>query len=123
MRDEQLLNDCPAELSVAIKEFWPSSEWENAAAIAKIESGWDAFALLDTASKYGCGTPIGEVNGVAVVAERSIGYYQINTCNFPGWEWQRLYNARHNAGTAHMLWAARGWAPWYFSAKKLGLLP
>lgn len=114
--------DAPADLQVAIAEFWPPEEHENAAAIAKLESGWDPFALLDTASRYGCGALIGSVDGVAVTAERSVGYFQINSCNFPTWEWQRLYNARHNAGTAHMLWAERGWRPWYFSAKKLALL-
>lgn len=115
--------DAPLELQCAIQEFWPLEEYENAAAIAQLESGWDAFALLDTATRYGCGHAIGQVDGVNVTAERSVGYFQINACNFPGWEWQRLYNARHNAGTAHMLWATRGWQPWYFSAKKLGLLP
>lgn len=117
-----MLSDAPEELQVAIREFWPESEWENAAGISKLESDWNAFALLDTASKYGCGTPIGDVGGTSISAERSVGYFQINSCNFPDWEWPRLYNARHNAGTAHMLWSGRGWQPWYFSAKKLGLI-
>lgn len=114
--------DAPEELQVAIREFWPSTEWDNAAGISQLESHWDAFALLDTATRYGCNKPIGNVDGVPVTTERSVGYFQINACNFPDWEWQRLYNARHNAGTAHMLWAERGWHPWYFSAKKLGLI-
>ena len=62
--------------------------------------------------------------GVRITAERSVGYFQINTCNLPpDWEWQRLYNARHNAGTAHALWDAAGqrWSPWYYSAGLLGL--
>lgn len=117
------IDDCPLELRIAIVEFWPESEWDNAAAISELESGWNAFALLDTASRFGaCGVPIGQVDGVAVVAERSVGFFQINACNFPGWEWQRFYNARHNAGTAHLLWANRAWQPWFFSARKLGLL-
>jgi hypothetical protein len=69
-----------------------------------------------------CGTVIGQFDGVNVTAERSISYFQINACNFPTWNPYHLYNARHNAGTAHMLWASRGWQPWYFSAKRLGLL-
>jgi hypothetical protein len=116
------LDDAPQELQVAIREFWPSTEWENAAAISYLESKWNAFALLDTATDNGCGAPLEPIRGVPVVAERSVGYFQINACNYPGWEWQRFYNARHNAGTAHALWATRGWQPWYFSALTLGLL-
>jgi hypothetical protein len=117
------LLDAPLELQVAIQEFWPTEQWDNAAGIAYLESDFDAFAKLDTATKYGgCGIYIGEIGGVRVVSERSVGYYQINTCNYPTWEWQRLYNARHNAGTAHMIWTYQGWGAWYFSAKTLGLL-
>jgi hypothetical protein len=115
-------DDAPAELVTAVAEFWPDAEVDNALAIAQLESGWNAFALLDTASRYGCGTHIGELGGVDISAERSVGYFQLNSCNFPSWEWQRFYNARHNAGTAHMLWSSRGWQPWFFSASKLGLL-
>jgi hypothetical protein len=116
----------PRELQVAIEEFWPEHEWENAAAIAELESGFDAFAVADTTSPtIPCGRQIAVRNGVKIMAERSVGYFQINSCNFAGWEWQRFYNARHNAGTAHMLWEnSRGtWRPWYFSATLLGLLP
>ena len=69
-----------------------------------------------------CGAEIGVRAGVVITAERSVGYFQLNACNFVGWEWQRFYNARHNAGTAHDLWSRRGWQPWYFSARALGLL-
>lgn len=119
------LTDAPTELQDGIREFWPESEWENAAAISRLESGWDAFALDDTASEAGgCGRFLYTRDGVAVYSERSVGYFQINSCNFPGWEWARLYNARHNCGTAHALWDAAGqrWSPWYFSAHQLGLL-
>lgn len=115
----------PDELRVAIAEFWPIGEWENAANIARLESGFDAFALDDTTTASApCGSALRTVDGVVVAAERSVGYFQVNACNFPEWEWQRLYNARHNAGTAHMLWdqAGRSWRPWYFSAKQLGLI-
>jgi hypothetical protein len=118
-------DDAPAELQLAIEEFWPEAEWPNAAAVAQLESGFDAFALNDTTdAAHPCGTPIGVRGGVNITAERSVGYFQINACNLPpAWEWQRLYNARHNAGTAHKLWddAAQSWRPWYFSAQKLGL--
>lgn len=119
----RVLADAPLELQVAVQEFWPESEWDNAASIAWLESSWDAFALADTTdSSHGCGAVISHRDGVAVTAERSVGYFQINSCNFPDWEWQRFYNTRHNAGTAHMLWGSRGWSPWYFSARRLGLL-
>lgn len=117
------LSDAPLELQVSIQEFWPQEEWDNAANIANLESGFNAFALNDsTDANHPCGAFIETRNGVNITAERSVGYFQINSCNYPGWEWQRLYNARHNAGTAHMLWNARGWSPWYFSATSLGLI-
>lgn len=117
------LQDAPAELQVAIQEFFPSAEWDNASAIAELESGYNAFALLDsTDANTPCGAYIGDRNGTRIVAERSIGYFQINSCNFPDWEWQRFYNARHNAGTAHMIWAQQGWSAWFFSAHSLGLI-
>lgn len=118
--------DAPPELNAAIVEFFPPDEWDHAAQVAQLESGFDAFALADTTTpEHPCGSTVGYRQGVKVSAERSVGYFQINTCNLPGdWEWQRLYNARHNAGTAHMLWeaAGRSWRPWYFSARRLGLL-
>jgi hypothetical protein len=114
----------PAELRDGIMEFWPESEYDNAASIAWLESAWDAFAKLDTVTASSpCGSVIETRSGVTITAERSVGYFQLNTCNFPDWEWQRLYNARHNCGTAHMLWDQQGWSAWYFSAKELGLIP
>jgi hypothetical protein len=118
-------DDCPIELWVSIQEFWSESEWINAVNIARKESALDAFALADTTSEINpCGTIIGERNGVRISAERSVGYFQINSCDFPEWEWQRFYNARHNAGTAHALYDSEGktWRPWFFSAKSLGLI-
>lgn len=117
------VDDAPCELACAIREFWPEEEWDNAAAIAESESGFDAFAVADTRdSQHPCGSVLRATGGVAVSAEFSIGYFQIDACNFPSWPAERFYNARHNAGTAHALWSERGWEPWYFSALKLGLL-
>jgi len=108
---------------VSIREFWPESEWENAAAVAQVESGWNAFAVDDSRdAEHPCGSVVRTVDGVAVTAEFSIGYFQLNACNFPDWPWERFFNARHNAGTAHMLWSERGWQPWFFTARQLGLL-
>lgn len=120
-----LADAIPAELRAGIERFFPPGEWDNALAIAYLESGWDAFAVNDTTQPdVPCGAQLQVRNGVVITAERSIGYFQINSCNFPSWEWQRLYNAEHNCGTAHLLWVSAGssWHPWYFSAKSLGLL-
>jgi hypothetical protein len=117
------VNDAPAELQVTIREFFPPEEWTNAANIALLESGWNAFALNDSTGPHvPCGTVIGQRGGVKITAERSVGYFQINSCNYPDWEWQRLYNARHNVGTAHMIWESQGWGAWHFSALELGLI-
>jgi hypothetical protein len=118
------LADAPAELQDGIREFWPEAEWEHAADVSWLESGWDAFARARTTTDAApCGTIIGTRGGVAYAAEDSLGYFQINACNLPpDWEATRLYNARHNCGTAHQMWAERGWQPWYYSAKSLGLI-
>jgi hypothetical protein len=120
-----LIDQAPAELADAIREFWPSDQWDNAAAIAQLESGWSAFAEFNTTSPgTPCGHRLADRDGVKVTAERSIGWYQINCCNLPAdWNPAHLFNTRHNCGTAHMLWErAGGWSPWYFSAKTWGLL-
>lgn len=117
------VDDCPYDLANPIREFWPESEWDNAASVAFVESRWDAFAVDDSRDpEHPCGAVLRTVDGVAVSAEFSIGYFQINACNFPDWEPYRLYNGRHNAGTAHALWAERGWQPWFFTARQLGLI-
>jgi hypothetical protein len=118
------ISDAPIDLQVAIMEFWPEQEWDHAAQIAELESGFDPFAENDTTrgGAIDCGAIVATRGGVRITAEHSIGYFQINACNFPGWEWARLFNTRHNAGTAHALWEERGWQPWYFSAVKLGLI-
>lgn len=117
------IDDAPCELQCGIRKYWSESEWENAAAIAYLESGWNAFAVADTRdSEHTCGSVIRRVDGMDVTAEFSIGYFQINSCNFPTWPTERFFNADHNCGTAHMLWESRGWSPWYFSAKQLGLI-
>lgn len=120
------INDAPPELQQSIKEFWPEAEWDNAASISLLESGWSAFAVDDTRTLMApCGAIIRvDPSGVQIAAEYSIGWFQVNACNLPAdWIAENLYNTRHNCGTAHALWAERGWSPWYFSATALGLLP
>lgn len=114
----------PWELQAVIPEFWPTEEYQNAAAIAELESGFNPFAVNDTTDQAPCGHTIGFRNGVRITAERSVGYFQINTCNFPNVQWQKYFNARFNAEAAYRLWEAAGgsWSPWYFSATRLGLL-
>jgi hypothetical protein len=119
------IDEAPTELADSIREFWPEAEWDNAAAISQLESGWSAFATADTRSaEHGCGSIIRvDPDGVRVAAELSIGWFQINACNLPAsWSWAHLYNTRHNCGTAHAMWDGRGWAPWFYSARALGLL-
>ena len=118
------IDDAPDELAAAIREFFPPDQWDNAASVSQLESGWNAFALADTTdAAHPCGAYLGERDGVRVTAERSVGWFQINGCNLPeNWNWHHLYNTRHNVGTAHDMWARRGWQPWYFSATQLGLL-
>jgi len=117
------ISDAPTEIADPIREFWPETEWNNAASISWMESGWNWAAVNDTTRPDApCGTVIGKQNGFDVSAELSIGYFQVNSCNFPSWPAGNFFNARQNAGTAHALWAASGWSPWYFSAKALGLI-
>jgi hypothetical protein len=119
----KFLVDAPDEIQAPIKEFWPEKEWDNAASISFLESAWQWDAENDTTTPdRPCGTPIGQRDGVSIAAEHSIGYFQLNACNFPDWNPAHFFNARQNAGTAHALWDDRGWSPWYFSAKELGLL-
>jgi len=116
--------DAPLELSDAIREFFPPAEWDNAASVSQLESGWNAFALNDTTAwPVDAAGFIYYIDGVGVSRERSVSWFQIDTLNLPiGWRWEHLYNTRHNVGTAHLMWSQRGWSPWYFSAKKLGLI-
>ena len=118
------IDEAPLELSVPIQEFWLPDEWDNAASISWLESGWKWDAENDSTrgGAIPCGTVIDERGGVKITAERSIGYFQINACNYPDWNPGHFFNARQNAGTAHALWKERGWQPWYFSAVKLGLI-
>lgn len=118
------IDEAPAELADAIREFWPESEWNNAAEISFLESGWSAFAEQDTTSAgKPCGSVITSLRGQVVTAERSIGWFQINACNIPpDWKAAHLFNTRHNVGTAHLYWSERGWQPWFFSAQRLGLV-
>jgi hypothetical protein len=118
------INDAPYEVADSIREFWPTEEWDNAASVFFLESGWNPFAENDSTKRgtVPCGTVLYVRDGITVTAEDSIGVAQLNTCNFPTWDPRYFFNTRHNLGTAHLLWTQRGWEPWYFSAKQLGLI-
>lgn len=117
------VDDAPPEIAESIREFWPQGNWNEAASISFLESKWNPFAVADTRRPdHPCGSQLYVVNGVSVSAEWSIGVFQINACNLPPeWDPCHLFNVRHNCGTAHAMWAERGWLPWYFSARALGL--
>jgi len=117
------VDEAPSELAAAIREFWPQEEWDAAASVSFLESGWRWDAENDTTSTdHPCGSAIGQRGNISISAEHSIGFFQINACNYPDWNPCHFFNTRQNAGTAHALWGERGWTPWYFSAKALGLL-
>lgn len=114
----------PDELRFWISVFWPESEWDNAASIANLESGLDPFARRDTRDiDHPCGSVIALDGGTIITAELSVGYFQINTCNYADVEPERFYNGGLNVETAYGLWQERGWEPWYYSATELGLIP
>lgn len=116
-------DSAPDELRFWISVFWPETEWDNAASIAFLESGLDPFARRDTRDiDHPCGSVIATNGGTDITAELSVGYFQINTCNYPGVEAERFYNGGLNVETAYNLWLERGWEPWYFSAVALGLI-
>lgn len=118
------IDDAPAELAIAIREYFPASEWDNAARVSYLESGWNWDAEANTTDvTHPCGSLRAVRDGVRITAEWSIGYFQINWCNYMDWDRCSLWNVRQNVGTAHDLWSRAGWRPWYFSAQQLGLLP
>lgn len=118
------IDAAPLELADAIREFWPAEQWDNAAAVAQLESAWNAFAFVDTSAwPVDANGFIYYIGTVGVSRERSVSYFQIDTLSLPpGWRWFDLFNVRHNVATAHLYWTERGWRPWFFSATALGLI-
>lgn len=122
---DDAIDQAPPELQACIKSLWPEEEWNNAAAISKLESGWNAFAVRDTTdTDHPCGSFVGAYRGVPVSAELSVGYFQINYCvHDVDSDWRKLWNADFNTRVAFHLWQQRGnWSDWYFSALQLGLI-
>ena len=94
----------PAAVQEAIAEFFPEEEWENAAAIARCESGFrlDAHNLSDI--------------------EDSRGLFQINVrANADMLEYD-LWSVRGNAHAAAIIWERQGWDAWRHCATGAGLI-
>ncbi len=96
----------PEPLASLIAEFFPRSEWTNAANVAYLESTWNSGAGKDDA------------------IESSYGYFQINIDAWGGSaaHWK---NARNNVAKAYAIWSdGQYWgttAKWFHSANTLGL--
>ena len=97
-------SEAPGWLQQLISERWPQDEWDNAAAVAWVESRWYP----------GAHNPSGE---------DSRGLWQINVG--PGahtqWASRSLWDAAVNADTAYELWTYQGWGPWT-TAHVLGIV-
>lgn len=113
----------PDELVSLVHQNWPWSEWSNALAVSLAESNWEADAEANTVTdEHPCGSFLYDRGGVAVSAERSVSYFQINLCNYPQDRWAELLTPEGNVAEAAELWRQRSWQPWYFTASRLGLL-
>lgn len=101
----------PADLQTAIKKYFPSTEWNNAAAIAKAESGWIRTSTNESYYRGG--------------GDLSYGYFQINiqpSANPSLGPKERLFETDYNTSCAFRLWSGRGgsWSAWS-TAPGLGL--
>lgn len=117
------IDEAPDDLAYEIKRYddW---DWDEAASISWLESGWRWDELNDTVKTSGrrCGEVIKVIDEIPVTAEISCSYFQLNSCDYPGTPIWFFFNTKQNVGTAHALWNERGWEPWFFSARELGLL-
>lgn len=113
----------PEDLDRAIRQYWPATEWKNAARMAHEESGWRNDAERNTLARAGgrCNVPIGTLpDGTPIVSEQSVGYFQINVCAH---KHDRAYwiDTDNNVSYAAQLYREGGWGAWRVSARKLGL--
>ena len=85
--------------------YWPLAEVDNAVDVAEIESGWRTHAH--------------NTDG-----EDSRGPWQINVvpAAHPELAVWNLFDPQINAFFAAQIWRESGWAAWYNSAKRLGLI-
>jgi hypothetical protein len=114
----------PEDLDRAIRQYWPESQWQNAARMAYVESnGWKRDAERNTLGRAGgrCNIPIGTLpDGTPILSEQSVGYFQINVCAH-GHDRAYWIDTDHNVSYAAQLYREKGWGPWQVSARLLGL--
>src|SRR5574341_2595073 len=68
----------PAAFSDLIRQYWPSSEWVNAASVAYLESHWRSSAVADTRGRAGglCNQRYTLPDGRYALTEYSVGYFR-----------------------------------------------
>lgn len=116
----------PAQLSDAIKKYFPRDVWGDAARISYHESSWKHDATNDTRGLAGglCGQRYWLASaGIYASTEYSVGYFQINICAH-GEDAEHWYDADNNVQKAAELYEAAGnkWTDWAYTAGQLGLL-
>ena len=114
----------PSDLSDALRKYWPESLWTDAARVAYPESaGWKRNAERNTLAQAGgrCNVPIGYINGVRIVSEDSVGYFQINVCSH-GHDREYWLDVDNNVRGAYEIYRSEGWGAWQFTARSLGLI-
>jgi hypothetical protein len=91
----------PAEVRRLVAKYFPANQVENALAVMKCESGFNANAV-----NWG---------DARITGMPSCGLFQINAKQ--NWAWN---DPEANVRRAHLMWSSRGWQPWS-CAKKLGI--
>ncbi len=104
----------PPELRAGIQHYWPEGEWENAAAISNLESGWRLAARAYVTDPLPGNSP-----------EDSRGPFQVNIYVHTWAEANRLLRDwDYSSWAGHEVWQRAGgsWRPWFYSARTLRLL-
>ncbi len=78
-------------IEMAIQQWWPESEWENAWCIIGRESTWRPWVV----------SPTGDY-----------GLFQLNRIHAASYDWGRILEIDFNVAAAHDLWTTNDWRPW-----------